>query len=249
MASAGDQTDFRSKRFRQTISFAMLPGHCLLCRMPTHRFADICAVCESNLPRVGASCVSCALPLPASGRCGTCQREPPAYTQIIAPFLYRAPIDQLLWSFKYNGNLAVGRVLGMLLAKHLLAAGPLHRDLLVAVPLHWRRLFARGFNQSDELTRTISRALDIPRARGIVRRCRHTATQQGLTRQQRQRNLKGVFTAKKPSRPPSLEGLSVVIIDDVVTTGSTVHALATALQHQGAARVSAWAVARTPLAN
>jgi ComF family protein len=111
--------------------------------------------------------------------------------------------------------------------------------LLIAVPLHQRRLRERGYNQALELARAMKQILDLPIGSGIAVRVRATPDQIGQSAAQRRSNLKGAFEIRG-----SLEGRHVALIDDVMTTGATLAELASACRAAGAARVEAWAIAR-----
>jgi len=161
---------------------------------------------------------------------------------VIAPYIYEPPLSHIITRLKHAGDLTAARVLGTLLAQHIMQSNIAKPDRLTAMPLHWRRHFSRGFNQSQEIARTVSQATGIPLSSGLVRRIRHTPSQQGAARQQRVRNLRGAFLAK-----PGCRGLAIAVIDDVVTTTSTARAVAHALKHAGAARVEIWCLARTAL--
>jgi len=157
----------------------------------------------------------------------------------VARFEYRFPVDRLVQRFKYAGDLALGRWLALRLAERV---RDLPRpDLLVAPPLAAQRLRDRGFNQSVELARVVGRSLGVRHEPAGLRRARATAPQAGLGRRARQANLRGAFACRR-----SFQGLHVAIVDDVMTTGATAHTLARVLKAAGAARVSAWTVARAP---
>jgi ComF family protein len=201
----------------------VLPPRCVLCgRRGQRPCLDLCHGCEASLPPARE---------PEPGGTGVLRR-------VYAPFSYAAPLDQLVHSLKYRGHLATGRVLGTLLAERLEALG-LHRDVdvIVPVPLHPARLAARGFNQTSEIARHVGRRLQRPLDERIATRCRATPPQVGLHLDERLRNLAGAFVAA------GVAGRRVAIVDDVTTTGSTLAALAAALQVAGATSVDAWCVA------
>jgi ComF family protein len=150
-------------------------------------------------------------------------------------------VDHLVSGLKFNGRLADGRLLAALLGEHLEAAKVPLPDLLIPVPLHRERLRERGFNQALELARPLGRRFDIPLDLHSIRRQRETAPQSGLERKARRRNLKGAFILTR-----ELEAKHVALVDDVVTTGSTVSELARMLKRGGVQRVDIWALARTP---
>ncbi len=226
---------------------ALWPSHCLLCGAPGRPGVDLCRPCQDHLVRNTHPCARCALPLPApapaGSLCGACQRHPPSYDRVLAPYRYQAPLSQLIVALKYAGRLASGRLLGQLLAAELGAATALRLtppQALLPVPLHRRRLRSRGFNQAAELAGWLSRELRIPLALDALRRVEDTPAQAGLHRAERLRNLRGAFRWVGPA------GLRhVVLIDDVVTTGATAEALARVLRQSGVDCVELWAVART----
>ncbi|MFU8821452.1 MAG: ComF family protein [Gammaproteobacteria bacterium] len=145
-------------------------------------------------------------------------------------------MDALIGRFKYGGALHYGALLGRLLGECCSGRKP---DGIVPVPLHLARLAERGFNQATELARQVSRRIGVPMLDDVCRRTAATPPQAGLAAQERQRNLRGAFVAS-----PGVAGRQLAIVDDVLTTGSTVEALTLELLRAGAARVEVWAVAR-----
>jgi ComF family protein len=161
----------------------------------------------------------------------------------VAPWAYEFPVTQLVQALKYEGALANARVFGTRMVMQAASEnGDPWREsaLIVPMPLHPSRLVERGFNQSHEIARVVSRLLDLRLAGPGLRRVRSTAPQVGLSRQERAGNLGGAFAAD----PNIVSGQHVVLIDDVVTTGSTAIEAASTLQAAGAASIAVWAVAR-----
>jgi ComF family protein len=200
--------------------------------------AGLCRVCASRLVRVHDTCGVCGLERPVA-RC-------PKLTvgwrvaAVAAPLAYAPPLDQLIHSLKYRGARRLGRTLA------LLALGALRErarsiDALAPVPLHPRRLRDRGYNQATEIARMLGRELALPLLLRGVRRRADAGPQAGLAADERVRNVAAAFAVDR-----SLAGLRVAIVDDVITTGATVNALAAALLDAGASSCEAWAVARTP---
>ena len=223
----------------------LLPPVCILCGAPgaTHRndSRDLCAPCLQSLPWAGPQCVRCALSLGATvieALCGRCQTQPPAFEACLSPFHYRAPLSHLLQGIKFNGRLAQARLLGELMTQWLASVVEVPPEQLIPVPLHATRLRERGFNQAVELARPIAGYFDVPLNNYGVRRTRATPPQSDLSRKERLNNIRGAFDVVQP-----LSG-SVAIIDDVMTTGSTAHELASALLNAGAERVEVWVCAR-----
>lgn len=219
----------------------VLPPHCLACGAPGQPGRDLCAGCEGDLPWNRCACQRCALPLPrVEPVCGACLDQPPPWSRAVAPFAYAAPLDRLVQQMKFGGRLAAARLLGGLLLDALREHGEPWPDRLVPVPLHTARLRERGYNQALELARPLAAGLGLPLAHGALRRVRATAAQTGLGARQRQRNLEAAFVAAR------LTGLRIALIDDVMTTGSTLKACTRALLAAGAREVEVWVLARAP---
>lgn len=214
-------------------------SRCVLCGEPGMDPArDLCAACHAALPWQHAACARCALPLPAEAlRCGSCLKRAPMFDAALAAWRYEEPIASLITRFKYGGDLAAGRVLALGLAER---AEPVERpQALVPVPLHWRRLRERGFDQALEIARVLSRSLERPVLELIERR-RATAAQAALSAAERRRNLRAAFAPIRGAVVP----VHVALIDDVMTTGSTLDAAARVLRAAGAQRIDAWVLAR-----
>lgn len=223
------------------------PARCLLCDEHGHAGRDLCMACSDALPWNRSACVRCAIPLPhvAATRnaiCGDCLRHPPPLAQTYAAFVYHGGIDRLLPRFKFHGDLAAGRLLAQLAADAF--AQHDRPDALIGVPLHRARLRQRGYDQALELARPIARALRITLRDDLLIRVRRTTQQSRLDAPQRRRNVRGAFatTLKAANGWPA----HVALIDDVMTTGATLHAAAKALRRAGVERVDAWVCARVP---
>ena len=224
----------------------LYPAHCLLCGDAGVRGRDLCAACFGELPWNRRPCPRCAAPLPPDAEdrlCGNCLKSLPAWDEARSPLTYAYPVDRLVQRFKFDGDLPVGRLLAELLADYL-AAGSERPDCIVPVPLHPARLKERGFNQAVELARPIGRRLKIPVRLDLCERVRATDVQSKLDAVERKKNLRGAFAVKG-----SVDGKHIAILDDVVTTGTTVEALTQALKDAGAKKVRVWCVARAGLQN
>lgn len=224
-------------------------NRCLLCLGPAAGIPEcLCHGCLGDLPWLGSACRQCALPMPTPDQlCGQCLHNQPAFTQVVTPFRYAFPLDSLIPSFKYHQQLIYGRLLAHLLqqavAQHYHERQQALPDLLIPMPLHRARQAQRGYNQALELARPIARLLNLPLDRHSLVRQRPTAPQQGLDAQARRQNLQNAFACRHPDR---IAGKHLAMIDDVVTTGTTVNEASRILLNAGAASVSIWCVARTP---
>jgi ComF family protein len=200
--------------------------------------AGLCAVCRAALRRVAEACERCGLGRPVA----SCPRRGRAWyvERVLAPFVYAAPLDGYVHALKYRGARRLGRTLALALVDELQGAAR-DVDALVPVPLHARRLRERGFNQATEIARTLGRVLERPVLLSGIHRHGAQAAQTGRGAADRLENVATAFTIER-----GLAGARLAIVDDVVTTGATVNALAAALRGAGAARCDVWAVARTP---
>jgi ComF family protein len=235
----------------------ILPDDCHVCGEPLRdqAFKDIsripvCARCLQAPQSLVAEffCSACrtpflnGAPLDESGRCALCRLGLSGFDNVYAFGSYEGALRKLIHLFKYRGVRPLARVFGDFLERAV--PGPLIEDgfdLIVPMPLHWRRRWQRGFNQSALLAREVSRRLHVP-VRKVVRRKRSTAPQAGLTNAKRRANVRGAFAIKSGVR---LDGLRVLLVDDVLTTGTTAAACARILKRAGAARVTVLALART----
>lgn len=198
---------------------ALLPPCCYLCLDPGQPPAlDLCRDCEQDLPR---------------------NREQPLLLDAaFAPYRYEFPLVELVHRLKYGNQPALARILGTLLGRRLAERGRPRVDALVPVPLHAAREARRGYNQAREIAVFAARELALPVRIDLVRRVRDTPEQAALPAIARRANVSEAFEAR--GVPP----LSVAIVDDVLTTGATVEALAKALRRAGCRRIEVWAVAR-----
>lgn len=199
----------------------------------------LCSGCESDLPwHDGPQCPVCALPTGTGDMCGHCLKTPPAFDATHALLEYRFPVNAVLQRYKYAGFLHVARLMGELFAQKF--ADISRPDILLPMPLHPGRLKERGFNQAVEIGRTVSKQLHLRMEPRFCARIRSTPPQAGLSLKDRRLNVKGIFACNR-----RLDGQHVAVLDDVMTTGASLDALARALKDAGAARVDCWVIART----
>lgn len=216
---------------------AVVPEKCLLCGGVAHRGIPLCNGCAVELPVIGSACVRCAVPLPAGVACGACLGTSLAWDRAVAAWSYSGTVPWLVRQFKYHGSLVHGRVLAQGLLECLTCrAKP---DLILPVPLHPQRLRQRGFNQSLELARPIGQGLGVPVNASLARRVVNTAEQSRLDATDRRRNVRSAFRVTA-----DLRGLSIAIVDDVLTTGNTAGELSRTLRQAGAQTVQVWVCAR-----
>jgi len=209
---------------------------------------SLCQSCEDDLPQLENACKQCGLPLDAADEidsvCGQCLQSPTAVDYTVCLYHYLAPVDHLITELKYKQKLTYADILGQLLLsriQHLQLPQDELPDYILPVPLHNARLVKRGFNQSLEVARLSSKYLDIPIDITLARRIKMTLTQTDLDAVQRKRNVRECF---KISLKESKSHDHVVIIDDVVTTGSTVNELARVLKRSGVKKVGVWSISR-----
>jgi ComF family protein len=224
-------------------------GQCAVCRAWSHQ--TVCEDCLQRYARPAPRCWTCAarLPMELTGRpqpqCGRCLQTAPPLDRTVAALDYRFPWDGLLQHFKYHQALELRESLLERLNSALSAAEVEAPDWLLPVPLSDTRLRERGYNQSHELAKALARRRGLRCDPELLLRVRHNVRQAGLKLEERAANVRGIF-AVEPLRAARLEGASVALLDDVMTSGATLFELARVLRQSGAASVQAWVVARTP---
>ena len=223
--------------FGRHLAAVLFGGSCFLCR--GRASATLCAECDADLPRLPKArerrlCPRCALDSPGGAVCGRCLAEAPRYDATVAALAYRFPADALVHALKFRGELALAPLLAALLAERVATD---EVDCLVPVPLSAERLRSRGYNQAVEIGRHLGARLELD----ACERRRDAPPQAGLDREARRRNVCGAFECRR-----SFAGARVAVVDDVMTTGATLDALAAALKDAGALQVVNWVVCRTP---
>ena len=230
---------------REALLEGLFPEHCELCGLRSYRPLPLCEPCAGELVPNSHCCPRCAVPLAANVApgtpCGQCQRRPPPFERTVAPWVYEVRLAHIIGRWKFHGERRLSRLLAALWWQARPKPGEV--DLVLPVPLHWRRLWRRGFNQSYLFAEALRRGGDAGAIEHrLVRRARATPAQSGTTaRRQREANLRGAFTVRG-----RCDNLRVAVVDDVMTTGATAAALAQALKGAGAAGVEIWCLARTP---
>ncbi|WP_429461051.1 phosphoribosyltransferase family protein [Paraburkholderia sp. JPY465] len=227
-----------------------LPNLCALCGNMSHKtLCDGCDAAYWNENRL--RCTVCAVPLPASRwaaqaryRCADCAAEPPPFDASFALADYRAPLDTLAVGLKFRARLMLARDFAQRLERlaqdnwHDAAERP---DVIAPVPLAGRRLAERGYNQAWQIARPLARALGVRSDATLLERTQNTAPQSRLDLDARRHKVGRAFRVARPVR-----GLHVGIVDDVMTSGATLEALAHTLKDAGARRVTNFVALRTP---
>lgn len=213
---------------------------CDLCGIIGDFTSCICNACLEDLPLIHHACHHCGLPVPQHAQlCGQCVISPPISECTITAFHYRYPLDALIKKLKYREIIRLAAPLSDALAQKIVERNCLLPELLVPVPMHRYRLFRRGYNQATIISRLIGKRLGIRTDASLVERQRNTAPMFSLSATQRRQNISGVFKLRG-----SCPWTSVAIIDDVITSGSTVNELAHTLRRAGVLRIQLWALAR-----
>jgi len=221
----------------------LLPIRCHICQKPSNNSLPLCALCKKNLPYLHNTCYQCALPLPENTpttQCAKCLKKPPHFDRTIALFRYEESIIQLITSLKFNKDLVAAKLLGRLFIESLECSNGMLPDLIIPVPLHKKRLRKRGFNQALEIAKPIAKKFKIPMSRNHCIRKMNTPPQMDLPANERHKNVRNAFEIKKP-----IKVNHVVIMDDVITTGSTANELSRVLKKSGVKNISVWCCART----
>ena len=234
------------KRFGLTVLEFFLPRLCLFCGAGVGEEAAqaVCPECEAQIDWVGSPlCPGCGRMFDsgdgADRLCGDCQTEPPPFARARAAAVYDPEAGgQAIKRFKFDGQIVYLPLLQSWLQRPDCLELVTAADLLLPVPLHPRRLKARGFNQALLLAQGFP---DKPMGLEVLTRLRHTVPQVGLNPKERRDNVKGAFGV---SQPAAVKGKKILLIDDLYTTGSTVRECARVLRRAGAARVEVLTVAR-----
>lgn len=219
---------------------------CILCRRNAQQNKAICVGCEQDLPWVGSVCLMCGNILPMNiqnQRCGQCLQSLPPYQKTFVLFEYGWPIDYLIMGLKFSRRLEIAQLLGQLMAEKWIGYYGEHAkpEVIIPIPLHIRRLQTRGYNQALELARPLAAKLNIPIDSHCAQRRCATLAQAEIPASERQQNVKNAFYIS-----PTVRYRHVAVLDDVVTTGSTMSEFCRQLQKQGVTNIDVWCCARPP---
>jgi ComF family protein len=227
---------------------AILPHRCLGCAEMIDGEASLCAECWRRLTLIGPPfCRCCGYPLPQvvadAPLCGVCAVEPPLYDRARTALRYDDGSRGMILRFKHADRTDIALTFGRLMlnaGRDLLADA----DLITPVPLHRWRLLQRGYNQAAMLAQALHQASGVPLAPDLIQRIAPTRSQQGLSGDQRQRNITSTVFRLHPWHRSKAEGKRILLIDDVLTTGATVTACVRSLQREGAEAVDVLTLAR-----
>ena len=226
----------------------LYPPACLLCRVPVADSRIFCDDCRRRMPRIDPPvCSRCGVGLrgafDAQRLCPTCRSAPLAFDAARSPWWYAGATQDAVQQFKYSRRWRIGQSFALEMAAAARAALPLDEvDAVLPVPLHWLKRRLKGFHPPAYLARVVASALNKPYLASALRRARWTTTQTSLGWRERFRNVDQAFTA----REALVAGRSVLLIDDVLTSGATADACARTLKSAGARRVFLLTAARTP---
>lgn len=216
----------------------LIPAACVLCGQAAGN-AGVCAECLKSLPALPRMrCPVCAAGTEIAELCGRCLSRPPKYDRVKAALEYAHPVDALIVALKYRRSLEAARPLAYCLAQAMEQED--YPDLVIPMPIAPQRLAERGFNQAAEIARLACAEFGIVCTSDIVRRVRGSVAQASLPWGERHKNVRGAFESSA-----TLSGMAIAVVDDVLTTGSTLDELAGVLKKRGARSVTGWVVART----
>lgn len=229
----------------------ILPPRCLACGQGVETNGTLCAGCWGELEFITAPCCdNCGVPLPDviphSTVCPECSASPPPFARARAALVYKGPLHRLVTRYKYHDQLQATP----LFTRWMQVAGESflkEADIIAPVPLHWWRMFRRRYNQAAELARALAATTTAAYHPMLLARKRHTRPQASLSRAGRQQNVRGAFGLRKQQDAAIIKGKTILLVDDVMTTGATVSACAKALKKAGAKKILVLTIARTTL--
>ena len=238
----------------QALNQRLFPCQCKICHQASKEL--VCEQCLDEMLPPGNACLQCAEKLPDELQatrtltiCGQCTSQAPAFERTIAAYRYQGHAATLIQQFKFREDLMLSKFFAERLFWQIsrqLATAELP-DALIPIPLHPKRLKQRGFNQSHEVAKQLGRLLNIPVYKNALNRHRPTPEQSGLNRLARARNIKGAFHVNQADNANiiKLQNKHLAIVDDVITTGSTIREAARKLRQTQAGRISIFAIAKT----
>lgn len=239
-------------------AYFQLRQTCEICRAGCQGTLPLCCGCRAQLPWIEQGCISCGEPVSARQRhCPRCEQHPLPFAEVIIPLRYAYPVDQWIGVYKYQSRPGMAGWLSQLLQDHITQHWQHRPTLITGVPMHPRKQRERGYNQSLLLARHLARAFKIPFDAHLLEKHKVTSHQRTLNAASRRLNLQGAFRIREikslrrdlrwVSEGDRIAGQTIALVDDVVTTGATGAEIAQCLLDAGAASVTLWALAKTPL--
>ncbi|CAK9886568.1 MAG: hypothetical protein XXXJIFNMEKO3_03013 [Candidatus Erwinia impunctatus] len=223
-----------------------IPARCTLCHVPL-RLAHhgCCSICLATLRLPFPLCYGCGLPASHRGSlCGRCLNTPPLWSRLIAVSGWHAPVSEWVKQLKFSSAQTLAPLLARLLLLRWLEERRYYQlsrpELILSVPLHKSRAWQRGYNQSQRIASLLAHACRCQYLPAAIIRIRRTRIQHTLSAQERRHNLDNAFAING-----DLTGRDVVVIDDIVTTGSTLQAVSRLLLAEGVSSVQVWCLCRT----
>ena len=217
--------------------FESLPTKCLLCGR-WQNLLGVCSYCDPHLPKINKGCSICLEEVNSSSICGQCQNNTPYFDNANAPWVFSNPINNWVHQLKTRPLLDLAYFFAHRIAK----AHPIQPDkeiAIVPVPLHNKKLKERGFNQAELIAKPLSKILKLKYLNSLFEKTKETTSQSGLSKEDRSKNLSGAFKVKYS--PPK----KVILVDDVITTGSTANELAKTLKYAGCEHVQVLTACKT----
>lgn len=232
---------------------SFMPRHCLFCLEKTQNSTNLCISCLDTLTLNSSCCRRCASPMEYTSRphkllCGNCLSHQYYYDKVYSPYTYSHDIRYLITNLKYHKKIHFAKILAELFTRQADFSAAKNTtettacqlpQLIIPMPMHTKRLRARGYNQALEISRFLASYYQLPLDYQHFVRTRYTQLQAGLAASERQKNVANAFTLKKP-----LVYNHIALIDDVMTTGSTVNEAAKVLKKNGIKQVDIWTIAR-----
>lgn len=231
------------KKLKNIITWIVFSPRCLLCKTETFDDNSLCATCWSKLSFIGPDiCLKCGIPYLDSKSC-SCKQSNDHYTKIRSTLVYDEQSNKLIYDFKYNDNLQAKNTISKLM---LLAGEELIKEatIIAPVPMYTAKLRQRKFNQALVLAREIASYSKLKIIPDLLIKYKDTPSQSGLSQKLRKVNVKGAFVLNRKYKQ-QLKDKVVLVIDDVITTGSTINECAKELKINGARKVFALSFART----